>query len=344
MDKNKKIEDLIKDDSFINWVNQSNEEDIAKWDNWNKKHPDQKELLEDAKVLVQGIPFKKNEKDDQQVNASWSSFASKLQQQEPLSPPRQTPIRSFSSNLLKIAAVFLLAAASFWGIQKWTAKPASELIVFQNTSNEVRSIKLPDGSKVTLNTNSKVEYFDNFENQDLRQVNLEGEGYFEVEKQPTGKTFQVQSKDLTVEVVGTEFNINAKRKNPIVSLTEGKVNLKLENFNTQKLDAGQTAQFNPRKNEFEISNDQIDYWKSWTMQKWSFGNGMEMEEVLRRIKETFDVNIKIEDRAVFDRKASGDVSVESKEVLFEALSVLLDLKFEERNGKVEVSTLEEVGE
>lgn len=86
-------------------------------------------------------------------------------------------------------------------------------------------MRLPDGTLVTLNAGSRMTYAQDF-GVDNREVNLEGEGYFEVahnEQIP----FYVHSKDLQVKVLGTKFNFRdyPEDRQVVVSLLEGKVAL-----------------------------------------------------------------------------------------------------------------------
>ena len=53
----KNIEDFLQDVSFHNWVHQKNEADIDKWENWLIFNEEKKELVNDAKVIIQGIQF-----------------------------------------------------------------------------------------------------------------------------------------------------------------------------------------------------------------------------------------------------------------------------------------------
>jgi len=118
--------------------------------------------------------------------------------------------------------------------------------------------------------------------------------------------------------------VNSYRLTSIVSLTEGKVTLR-KVAKEQKLEVGETAYFNTKKQQFEIIRGQTDYWSSWIAEKWSFGTGTPMKEVIQRIEETYGFDCKIIDASILDKIASGDISVESQEVLLESLSYLLNI-------------------
>ena len=86
---------------------------------------------------------------------------------------------------------------------------------------------LPDGSKVALNSQSKIIYPSSFD-VDHREVEIEGEVFFEVKKDSL-RPFIVKSKHMKTEVIGTTFNINAypNSEKTTVSLLEGKVKVSL---------------------------------------------------------------------------------------------------------------------
>jgi len=85
-------------------------------------------------------------------------------------------------------------------------------------------MKLPDGSIVWLNADSKLSYSESFSRKN-RNVRLEGEGYFEVEygEHP----FVVRTDSTQIKVLGTKFNVkNYDDENYIrVSLLEGSIAL-----------------------------------------------------------------------------------------------------------------------
>ncbi|SEB17698.1 FecR family protein [Pedobacter hartonius] len=71
---------------------------------------------------------------------------------------------------------------------------------------------LPDGTKVWLNAASQLRYPANFEGLQQRKIDLTGEAYFEVAKDPH-HPFVVQTDDQQIRVLGTHFNVNAYHDN-----------------------------------------------------------------------------------------------------------------------------------
>jgi transmembrane sensor len=113
-----------------------------------------------------------------------------------------------------LAATFAIAAILF----TTTPEPAPHAIA--TNISEIREIMLEDGSKVTLGARSRVsaQFSDS-----LRIVTLvEGEAYFDVEKDPA-RPFYVKAGDRLVRVVGTEFNVRTDEGRVSVTVAEGVV-------------------------------------------------------------------------------------------------------------------------
>ena len=105
---------------------------------------------------------------------------------------------------------------------------------------------LSDGTRVWLNADSKLKYPVTF-GSDKREVELEGEGYFEVTRDET-RPFRVVVEKQTVEVLGTEFNVDAypEEKNTYTTLVSGKVKVDTDG-QTVILDPGMQSVVNDEK-------------------------------------------------------------------------------------------------
>ncbi len=121
----------------------------------------------------------------------------------------------FGWRIAASVVVLLAAGASLWVLSAQS---------FDTGLGEREVITLPDGSKVHLNANSELSYSRMqwlFE----REVSLEGEAFFEVEK---GSTFSVVSAHGTTSVLGTSFNIFARNNAYQVQCFTGRVQVASE--------------------------------------------------------------------------------------------------------------------
>ncbi len=337
MNENTKIEDLIRDQSFLNWMQETNEGDVNRWNDWCKDRPDRYELMLEAKAVVQGLIFTDIDPTHADTNASWSRLKSKIDTSSERPQARAKRGRRW---FVLVLLLCMLSILTYFSIKHAQRDIDPEPISYHTGLEESKTFLLPDGSSATLNTNSSISFPSNYLEQQERVITLAGEAYFNIKTQPQGVHVVVQSEDYDIKVLGTEFNINAKRTIPIISLIEGSIQLSTEQGQVYDLQEGQTATYNLSTMDFDISDNQSDYWKSWTKRIWSFGNGTPMSEVLTRIEETFSVSCEVKDALILEKSASGDVSVESKEVLFEALGELLDVEFSINKGEVTISALE----
>jgi transmembrane sensor len=85
---------------------------------------------------------------------------------------------------------------------------AGAIHILQTPKGGQYSVILPDGTHVWLNAASSLTYAASFRNLKERSVQLKGEAYFEVAKDPT-RPFIVNTDDQQIKVLGTHFNVNA---------------------------------------------------------------------------------------------------------------------------------------
>ncbi|NWJ52184.1 MAG: FecR family protein [Bacteroidetes bacterium] len=122
------------------------------------------------------------------------------------------PRRFYLQQLSKIAAIFVLAFFSGILTLYFINRPAKQYQEMTYSEHKVSygsksQLVLPDGSKVWLNAGSKLRYSLQF-NQTIREVYLEGEGFFDVSKNKD-KPFLVRTTGVTIKVLGTAFNVKA---------------------------------------------------------------------------------------------------------------------------------------
>lgn len=136
----------------------------------------------------------------------------------------------FKSQILKIAAAVLIGAALVYIIL-----PGNSIVSVETTAGMHKTLFLPDSTRVILNALSSLQY-DEQGWESNRNVNLEGEAFFDVKK---GSTFAVATSAGRVHVLGTQFNIKDRRNFYEVICYEGKVRVDLNNVSSA-LVAGQS--------------------------------------------------------------------------------------------------------
>lgn len=107
---------------------------------------------------------------------------------------------------LKVAAVILITFLGTKAFFDWKEDPVKMQTVIVPAGQRAELL-LADGTKVWLNSRSKLKFPDRFQ-KDARNVELDGEGYFEVTHQEEAP-FTVHTSRYDVKVLGTEFNVKA---------------------------------------------------------------------------------------------------------------------------------------
>lgn len=124
----------------------------------------------------------------------------------------------------KVAAILLIPL--LLGIGIWFLQPKSvetdAMATLHSPEGARTEFELPDGTTGWLNSGSSISFPVTFAN--TREVSLTGEAYFEVTRRE-GRKFRVKTKELTVQVLGTAFNVAAYDDDPEVQvvLKEGSV-------------------------------------------------------------------------------------------------------------------------
>jgi len=122
-------------------------------------------------------------------------------------------------------------------------------------------MKLPDGTKVWLNANSKLHFPDQFAANE-RQVKVEGEAFFEVTKDAK-RPFKVQASELNIAVLGTSFNVRAYNPRHIsTTLVTGLVQASYQG-RVLRLHPGKKVTLNTDNNEFRTMDADLESAMAW---------------------------------------------------------------------------------
>lgn len=154
------------------------------------------------------------------------------------------------------------------------------------------NIILPDSSRVWLNAESSIRFPVSFTGLE-RKVEITGEVYFEVARD-IHKPFRVSTGNVTVEVLGTSFNIRAYSDENAVTTTllEGSVEI-ASALTSMSLVPGQLARADESGMiaiEDGVDVDEIIAWKNGIF----LFNSENIEEIMRQIGRWYDVEVVFE--------------------------------------------------
>jgi molybdopterin-binding protein len=164
-------------------------------------------------------------------------------------------------------------------------------------------ITLPDGSRVWLNSQSSIKYKNDF-NDEIREVQMTGEAYFEVAKNKH-KPFYVRVNGMSVKVLGTKFNVNAYNANEVkTSLLEGAVSVQSANKPVIQLIPGQ--EIIVKSKESIVKDTDTDISVAWKDGYFSF-QGEDIRSIMQKVAQWYDIEVEF-DEGLTNEKFEGTFS------------------------------------
>ena len=222
------LEFLLMDLNFRDWVIQPKPETERYWKTWLKNNPDKKEDFLLAKELIQKLEFKRVKVSEERYDKIFEKTL--LGKKSKYASSNQHFLKKLDLPSYWRVAAMLVAAAfisllyfsdQFYDTEEMAGR--MEMVTKTNDAGRKSQIYLPDGTIVWLNSQSSIQYKPDFSGS-TRSVELSGEAYFEVAKDPS-KKFIVKTSAMSVTAIGTQFNVNAYSSvdRHQVALAEGKI-------------------------------------------------------------------------------------------------------------------------
>ena len=206
------------------------------------------------------------------------------------------------------AAVFVVAlllgglAVQLWG-ERANQEQFAEVKV---PLGQMSEITLYDGTHVWLNSGTTLKYSNSF-GRESRNVTLDGEAYFDVEKSDV--PFRVYLKRSFVEVLGTQFNVISYQNysNSEITLVEGSVNVNnLNGNNIAHLKPSQQLTIDDVSLKAKLKTVDTDFYVSWTEGKIVF-HDEKLSEICKRLERWYNVDITLEGKEVEELIFSGTI-------------------------------------
>jgi ferric-dicitrate binding protein FerR (iron transport regulator) len=298
--------DIIK--KFIN--NQCTEAELAEVFRWVNAEALSKDFIDLGIEEWMHYPFDENAMRDEKFSSLFDKIQKKIDQntqRSEKSGPRVKSTASLLTWITRAAAVMLLPVLGFLfytlSVNKMNTSQYPQMaiesfeIVAPIGSRTV--VHLSDGSEVHLNYGSRLIYPQVFTG-DLREVELYGEGFFEVAHDPE-KPFAVKTGGLTIKALGTSFNVNAypDAEHVETTLVNGKVVIEKseENGNKKTIGSmvpGQHVSYHIKTGVVASSRGGVEKYIAWKSGKMVFEDASILY-VADRLSRMFNVDIEVKD-------------------------------------------------
>lgn len=283
-----------------------------------------------ATLLTDQYYRTKQELPEVNLDAEWNSFLIGVGE------TKKNNVRTLIPTTLwiRVAAAVAFVVAS--GILYTYFLKTPELIVVE-TAAFTQEVTLPDGSRITLNQNSKLTYQPTF-NKTNRDITLQGEAFFEV-VHDASKPFVVTVNEASVEVLGTSFNIRAYKTDAEleVVVATGKVKLSAPDKTEQvMLQAGQRGVYNPNKNSLttQVNND-VNF-VAWKTGKLVFTE-TSLQAVIETLQKVYNTDIVISTEIPDTCLVTVSFDKQELTAVLNVLKSTLNLEYKIEAGKVEIT-------
>ena len=195
------------------------------------------------------------------------------------------------------------------------------------------NVVLPDGSKVWVNSDSRLSYGSRF-NQKERVLSLEGEAYFEVTPDKD-RPFIVETDELAVRALGTSFNVKSyeEEKDASTVLMTGKVEV-TSDYDRLVLNPNERIVFNKQTGHMEKSTvENTGDYINWKYNALTF-NGETFENIVHTLERYYNTRIVFESETLKKYRFTGTPGNTSLESILQILSLTSPLSYEVRDSMI----------
>ena len=194
-------------------------------------------------------------------------------------------------------------------------------------------VQLSDGTKVWLNSDSKLKYPTQFVKGETREVELiYGEAYFDVSEsyKNDGVKFKVKTGVQNVEVLGTEFNIRAYDTSILTTLVKGLVEVS-NAFTTRDLVPGQQSNSDVKTDALSVYEVDVSTQIAWKNGIFLFKRER-LESIMEKLGRWYEIDVVFEDESKKELEFSGKLNMsENISGLLQIIENTGDVSFQQKD-------------
>ena len=198
-------------------------------------------------------------------------------------------------------------------------------------------IVLSDNSKVYLNSGSILRYPVKFLNNQIREVFLEGEAFFEVSKNEKN-IFRVNSNGINVEVYGTKFNFKNYPEDYVsdVVLVNGSVGISnSENKSITKLSPGFKGSVDKENYKVEKVKINTKIYTSWIEGQVVF-RGESFNQIIKKLERLYNVTIINNNEKISEELFNASIDTENEKIedVLNYFNKIYNIEYQIYNNKI----------
>ncbi|PSL45456.1 FecR family protein [Chitinophaga niastensis] len=323
------------DEDFQQWVLHPEEKNVF-WEKWLRQYPEMEPVINDARQLVHSIRFRSYSLSATDKEQLWDAVWHGLGEED--EPATVIPVSRWKDAWKYAAAVLLgiLLSGGWWWMQQTNNKP----VIFSTYTRlgETKSMWLPDSSEVTLNANSRLLYTET--DHGKREVWLDGEAFFHVKHKTAQQKFIVHTYDkLSVEVIGTQFNVNSTGKEIVVVLQQGSILLDIGEPRKGKaaelyLESGEMVRYNKQDGDYTKKRVDAARYTSWHSGRLIMDD-FTLTDAAAFMQQVFGKTLIVRDTQLLHYKVSGSMPIiYQPDIMMMQLGKVFRMQFNQRGDEI----------
>lgn len=240
--------------------------------------------------------------------------------------------------ILFIAVCLLLPVLGIWVYEMHIRINDISWTEIKVPEGQTKQLLLSDGTCLYLNAGSRITYPDKFYGRE-RRIFIDGELYADVAPD-TRHPFVIQSKDVSLTVLGTTFNFKAYQNSECVEvlLVEGAVNLDIranDKIKQVNLQPGDMMQYDRISGNIELGTFNRDTYQSFYKERSFRFYKLKMKDIVNDLQRTFNTRIVIVDEELEDmRFLAFFTNNETLDQILASINAGGRMRIEKRNSSV----------
>lgn len=320
------VNDFAMDEYFQSWVFRTGDDSVRLfWESWLMEHPEKREEVAEAKKLLEAVRFSRHELTGDELADLWNRIHNQDQEVKSVR-------KAQFGWIYRIAAAIIVMGVAAVLYMMANEKPWAE---YHTAYGETKSITLPDGSTVVLNANSKLTVFSDWSDQPSREILLDGEAFFSVIHKTNNQPFKViTTEGVTVEVLGTTFNVYNRTNSTKVVLNSGQIRLNLPTAQSPEMivmKPGEMVEYKEQHYKKKAVNPQL--YTAWTDNKIILDH-TSLGEMVYMLKDSYGLEVEVADTKLLEETVSGSMPLGDPEILLGQMAKAFQLKIKKNNNVI----------
>ncbi|NCC09020.1 MAG: DUF4974 domain-containing protein [Bacteroidia bacterium] len=308
---------------------QGSEEDFQKVEAWCEQSPENRKVLEQLYYL-QFVGTRVEAMEQADTEQSLCDLKARMHRRGNSRSSAPSSWWSGRKTWMPLAVAFLAGLLFMGGLGWGWFSGRMERYAVLTDPGQRAQVVLPDGSKVWLNSSTKLTYKHSFFSRE-RLVDLTGEAYFEVAHEDA-HPFIVNARNIQTHVLGTHFNVRARldESTVVTTLFKGKVRVDspLNSEQGKVLKPGQTLLVNAQNYQTELLEypcpDEVLLWIKGTLHF----EQKTLKEITETLERLYDVQFIFKETSIQQERFTCDFSTDMKpEVILSILAQTNRLKY-----------------